>query len=347
MHTAQTKSSNYEDFKVRLEMLKTSIDPRYLIESLGFKILRETPKELRCNCLIHGGDNPTSFRFNKETLTWVCFSRRCHELNGGDILGLIQSVMKVDFMGAVRHLQTLVGNTATDTSYIEFKRKKERESFMRMIRKANQNICDFVNEDFVRDHIGMRTGYFRKEGYTNETLNYFEIGGGYKDSHGCQREIIPIRDEMGKLVAYSLRDISVIESEQKYILTPGFDKDKVLYNLYNVRKIDDDKPIIVVEGFKSVWRLYQYGVKKVVATMGSHITTGQIALLCSNAFNGVVVMFDNDLAGALGTVNACAALDGKMDVMPTFITEVDKDGKGLDPSDLTKEQIFRYLNSYI
>jgi DNA primase len=349
MHTPQTKSNNWEDFKARLEALKTSIDPRYLLESLGFKILRETPKELRCSCLIHGGDNPTSFRFNKETLTWVCFSRRCHELNGGDILGLIRSVLKVDFMGAVKHLQSLVGSLIDSTSYVEYKRKKEKEAFMRLVNKPKKTIDAFVNEKFLADHIGMRTNYFLKEGYSNEVLNFFEVAGGYVDSHGIVREIIPIRDELDNLVAYSLRDTSIIEGDNKYILTPGFDKDKVLYNLNNVRKhcMDDWRPIIIVEGFKSVWRLAQYGISKIVAVMGSHLTSGQISLLCAHGFRSAVIMFDNDLAGALGTIKACEALEGKMDVFPTYITETDMNGKGLDPSDLSYEQAHEYLKYYI
>jgi DNA primase len=349
MHTQQTKSANWEEFKARLDALKSAIDPRYLLESLGFKILRETPKELRCKCLIHGGDNPTSFRFNKETLTWVCFSRRCHELNGGDILGLIRSVLKVDFMGSVKYLQSLVGNLIDDTSYIEYKRKKEREAFMRLVSKPNKEISSFVNEKFLADHINIRSTFFLKEGYTNDTLNHFEIAGGYVDSRNAIREIIPIRDELDNLVAYSLRDISVVEGDNKYILTPGFDKDKVLYNLNNVRKycMDDSKPIIIVEGFKSVWRLAQYGISKVVAVMGSHLTSGQIVLLCAHGFPAAVIMFDNDLAGALGTPKACESLEGKMDVYPIYITETDKEGKGLDPSDLSYEQAHTYLKYYI
>jgi len=342
------KSNKHDEFRAKLDALKAAVDPRYLLESLGFKILRETPKELRSSCIVHGGDNPTSFRFNKETHTWVCFSRRCHELHGGDIFGLIRCILKVDFMGAVKYLQSLTGKLEDNVSYIEYKNRKEKELFMKLVNKPKKKITDFVNESFLAMHIPMRSDYFLKEGFTKEILDFFEIAGGYVDSHGIVREIIPIRDELNTLVAYSLRDTSNVDGENKYILTPDFDKDKVLYNLNNVRKyhLDNDKPLIIVEGFKSVWRLTQYGFGKVVATMGSHITHGQVSLLCAHDFKKILIMFDNDVAGVTGTIKACQTLEGKMDVVPIFITEVDSNGKGLDPADLTYSQIKKYLNFY-
>jgi hypothetical protein len=36
-----------------------------------------------------------------------------------------------------------------------------------------------------------------------------------------------------------------------------------------------------------------------------------------------------------------------MEIYPVFITETDKDGKGLDPSDLDEATIRKYLNSYL
>jgi DNA primase len=256
--------------------------------------------------------------------------------------------MKTDFKGAVDYLSTLTGDVGQNSAeYLEFKRRKERETFMRMNRKVNQILNSYVSEGYLNDHKSLRTGFFRRQGFDDQTLNYFEIAGGYKDGQGHEREIIPIRDEDRRLVAYSLRDINKNESDDKYILTPGFDKDKVLYNLYNVKKIDNGKPIIVVEGFKSVWRLHQYGIQKVVAVMGSKITMGQHKLLRSYALDGIVVMFDNDAAGVAGATQAHEELKHNMDVYPVFITETDDDGKGLDPSDIDKETVYGYLNSYI
>lgn len=330
-----------------LQYLKQAVDPRFLVEGLGFKIVRETKRELRGACAIHGGDNKTSFRFNKVTKTWVCFSHRCHEDAGHDVIGLIRAKTGKTFMEAVQYLRDLVGDVSSD-KVTEFKRRRERESFIDAYSGLQPCISDRVTETKLKIFREYRTDYFIDKGYTKETLDAFEIGGGYTDEHGHLREVIPIRSADGILLAYSLRDIrDHVSDEYKYIFTEGFNKDGVLYNLHRITDLLKDRPLILVEGYKSVWRLWQYGIKNVVAVMGSSITPGQEGLLYSYAMHGVVVMFDNDIPGVTGALKAHKDLSKKMNVDVVFITEVDEEGKGLDPSDLTYEQVHGYLKNYI
>ena len=347
IQTAQMQSHNkekeWEDFKNRLNYLKDAVDPRYLLESLGIQVQRETFKELRANCVVHAGDNPTSFRFNKERKTWVCFSHKCHEIYHNDIIGLIRAVNKMDFMQAVDWLSNLVGDFDTGAA-LNYKREREKQQFIESVDKEPYIHPD-VSDEKLSHYSWLRSQFFNGEGFSDETLDYFEIAGGYK-KEGLIRDIIPIRDDNGKLMAYSLRDIRRdVSYDMKYKITAGFDKDKVLYNLHRI--IPVEKPIIVVEGFKSVWRLYDYGIKNVVAVMGSRITQGQQRLLYSYATNGIVIFFDNDTAGAEGAITAYTDMHRKIDVFPVFITEVDEDGNGLDPADLDKETVYGYLKNYI
>ena len=97
-----------------------------------------------------------------------------------------------------------------------------------------------------------------------------------------------------------------------------------------------------MEGFKSVWRLYDYGIKNVVAVMGSKLTPGQAKLLFSNALHGVVIFFDGDVAGVEGAMKAYEDLRYKLDVWPVFIME-----EGKDPADLDKDKIHEYLDIYL
>jgi 5S rRNA maturation endonuclease (ribonuclease M5) len=352
MHT-KTKSyhkyrkDKWANFKEKLDYLKTAVDPYYLLTSLGVSVDKETPKEVRCECPIHGGDNKTAFRFNKETRTWVCFTKKCHEVFGNDIIGLIKALTGSEFMDAVDHLKHIVGEVDS-VDYIAAKRQKEMDAFMNSEGRSNAK-PESVNQDSLDIFKTLRSGFFVKQGFSLETLDYFEVAGGWQDKHGLIRDIIPIRNDVGNLVAYSLRDIreKVKSNDSKYILTPGFDKDNCLYNLDKAQKYVGELPLIVVEGFKSVWRLYEYGIKNVVATMGAGITEGQEALLCMYAFKGVVVMFDNDEAGVLAAVKALESLKGRLNsLLPVFIQEVDENGKGLDPADLTKEQVYEYLDTY-
>lgn len=333
------------DFKERLQVMKDSVDGRVLLESLGFKITRETTKELRGPCIIHGGDNTTAFRFNKEKKSWLCFSHKCHDSYGSDIISLIRAVLKCDFLKAVDYLRGMTGEVSNE-SYYRLKTKQERETFIRSYSEVKVKPT-MVNETTLKDFRSMRTNYFVNEGIKPETLEHFEVGGGYIDKEGIVREVIPIRDDYGELVAYSLRDIRKNAFyDNKYILTLGFEKDTVLYNMNKAKEYGDHLPIIVVEGFKSVWKLHQCGIKNVVAVMGSNITEGQGLLLCSYALKGIVVLFDNDEAGVEGTIMSYKSLNGKLSVIPIYITETDEFGKGLDPADLSCKQLYRYLDTY-
>jgi len=341
----QKEDDSWKNFKEQLDYLKYSVDAHYLLENLGVKAERETPKEIRSSCPIHAGDNRTAFRFNKQTHTWVCFTHKCHDTFGNDTIGLIRGLLGLDFMGAVAYLKQLVGDIS-GVDFIESKRKREINSFMQSYSSITMR-PDSVNEASLEKFKGYRSSFFNSDGFKNETLDYFEIAGGWKDKQDLIRDIIPIRAETGELLAYSLRDIRKdVEADDKYILTPGFDKQNCLYNLDKVVDMADKVPIIVVEGFKSVWRLYDYGIKNVVATMGSSITEGQQFLLYMYALKGVVVMFDNDIAGVSGITKALEDMSSKVDILPVFIQEVDENGNGLDPADLTKEQVHEYLDTY-
>ena len=88
------------DFRDRVDNVKQIIDPTFLLEQFGFEITRETSKEVRAVCKIHGGDNTTAFRLNKELKTWVCFTHKCHEQYGNDIFSLVMALNNCKFMDA-------------------------------------------------------------------------------------------------------------------------------------------------------------------------------------------------------------------------------------------------------
>lgn len=337
-----SNNNDKENFRFMMQRLKESVDPRYLLEQLGFEISRETGREIRGACRLHGGDNKTSFRFNKETRTWVCFSHRCHDIFGNDIIGLIKGCFGIEFIDAVNYLKSIAGDI-TSVDYLSYKRNKEKEEFMRSHKKTKVS-SEIVNEQCLRQFKNFRSKYFLSKGFSKKTLDFFEIGGGHTDGYGYIRDVIPIRDVEGNLTGYSLRDIREnVEDDFKYIHTPGFDKNKVIYNLHNAKNHLENKPLIVVEGFKSVWKLHEMGIYNVAAVMGAHITDGQKKLLFSySSKNGIVVFFDGDTPGIEGAISTVKELKGKIDVYPIFIIE-----EGKDPADLDEETLHGYLDGYI
>jgi len=336
-----TISSDKEELRYKLYLLKDAVDVDTLLRLLGFSISKSTSKEVRAPCKIHGGDNKTSFRMNKQTKNWICFSHGCHEEIGYDVISLVMHVLNLNFNDAVEYLENITGiNIHNDISYVEFKRAKDRQE---VIQHANKYELPpgHVTEEYLKDFKKFRSNYFEKEGFTKEILDKFEIGGGYVDKYGFQRDVIPIRNKDGKLVAYSCRDITgKADEDYKYLLTEGFEKDLVLYNLCEAKNyIGESKTIIVVEGFKSVWKLYMAGYKNAVACMGSTITHGQQNLLYSMAFT-VIVLFDGDEGGVKGTLRAIKDMSKKINLIALFLPY---DGK--DPSDCSIVELKNIIGS--
>ncbi len=335
-----------EEFNYRLDKLREAVDAEQLLRILGFTITRITEKEVRGPCAVHGGDNKTAFRMNRDTKRWVCFSHNCHEDIGFGVIDLIKHKLNMTFTEAVRYLESITGvNVHDDSSYIEYKRHKDRQEVIQQAdnRKIPPALTD---EMYLKSFRKFRSDYFNieKNGeFSSELLDFFEIGGGYVDKFGFQRDVIPIRDTYGRLLAYSARDITdKADEDYKYLLTEGFDKDKVLYNLFRAKGyMGASRTIIVVEGFKSVWNLHRAGYKNTVACMGSRITAGQQHLLYSTAFD-VIILFDGDKAGVEGTIRALDAMKDKIRVIPLFLPYT-----GKDPGDLTVEEICSIIGNII
>ena len=337
-----TKPYNKEEAADNLKLLKLSVDPNYLVSSLGFTISKESAGELRAPCIIHGGDNKSGFRFNKEKRSWTCFTKGCQEEYGTDIISLIKAALKIDFKEALRFLENLVGDVSSYKKQLsENEFKKDRDKFVREYRGVTLESC--VSENNLKKYKNFRSDRFIKDGFSSDILDVFEIGGGYVDKFKLIRDIIPIRDDQGVLVAYSLRDIrdNPPDDDYKYILTKGFDKNHALYNLHNVIPFVNTFPIIVVEGFKSVWKLYEQGIYNVVAIMGKTLLPGQAQLLKAYASKGVVLVLDSDEWGKLGMEKAVKAYPD-LNIKTIVIEKEDS-----DPSCLTVDENYRYLNEYI
>lgn len=336
----QNQQSSKEELRHKLDRLKEAIDAERLLEILGFTISRSTSSEVRGACKVHGGDNKTSFRMNKQTKNWICFSHNCHESIGYDVISLVRHVKQLSFTDAVKYLESITGiNVQDEEAYIKYKREKDRREFISRMLDNRQVPSALLSEEYLKSFKKFRSKFFEQPengGFPKEVLDYFEIGGGYIDKYGFQRDVIPIRDRDGVLRAYSCRDTTgKADEDYKYLLTKGFDKDKVLYNLFNAK--DVSKTIIVVEGFKSVWKLRIAGYNNAVACMGSRITTGQQNLLYSCAHK-VVLLLDGDEAGMIGTIKAVEDMKGKIDVKPIFFPHEDR-----DPADVSIDELKQIL----
>lgn len=87
-----------------IQTIKSRLPLRDLLPEFGFPPPR-SPRRYRSRCLLHQGDNPTSFSGDLAHDRWYCFSRS----HGGDQFNLIQEARQCSFREAVEWAAVRVG----------------------------------------------------------------------------------------------------------------------------------------------------------------------------------------------------------------------------------------------
>jgi DNA primase len=144
--------------------------------------------------------------------------------------------------------------------------------------------------------------FLQSRGLTPLVIEHFELGFFPLQAKGMMRGriVIPIHNERGQLIAYCGRwasDDPLPEGAGKYLLPKGFNKSAALYNLHHVL---GKKHLIVVEGYFSVFRLFELGVPT-VALMGRSISDEQISLLRDAGVKYLTILLDGDEPGRSGS----------------------------------------------
>ena len=125
--------------------------------------------------------------------------------------------------------------------------------------------------------------------------------------------MFPIFDYRGNVIGFGGRVLD--DSLPKYLNSPDtliFNKRQNLYGLNFARKEIKDRSVILVEGYMDLISLYQYGIKNVVATLGTALTDGQGSLIKRYA-DTVIISYDSDEAGIKATLRAIEILN-KLDI---------------------------------
>ncbi|MDQ3754580.1 MAG: DNA primase [Acidobacteriota bacterium] len=134
-----------------------------------------------------------------------------------------------------------------------------------------------------------------------------DAGGFYDRFRG--RVMFPVLDAQGRPVAFGGR---VMETgEPKYLNSPEtacYTKGRHLYGLHQTREeIRKKKFAILVEGYLDLIVPYQFGVRNMVASLGTALTPEQAKLLGRFA-RRVVVNYDGDKAGVKAAQRAIETL---------------------------------------
>jgi len=334
---------------ISIEKLKTLVDYDLLLTALGFNIYYSNNDEIRAACAIHGGDNKTAFCLRKSSGRFYCFTKKCEFDDGGeinnDVVSLVMRVNKCSFVEAANFIAGLLGVSVDFNQQDNVQECKKvsddrhKDKFIKAM--LGYNRLPEIDDSILKESISKGAQFFTSLGFSSDIIGTFELGT-MTDDAGVERGLIPIRDEHSRLVGLSGRRVEGNE-EPRYKIIKDFKKSKVLYNLYNALKVKDAyrSKIIIVEGFKAAWYVYECGFKNVCAVMGAKISPDQINLLVKYNFSQCFLMLDGDDAGKTGMDRSLSMMKNKINITPIFLPD-DK-----SPDDINKSDLSDLLGTFI
>ncbi len=283
--------------------------------------------ELRIRCPFHEDKTP-SLSLNVDTGRFHCFG--CNA-KGGDILDFVvtkEAIVARDRTQNRRRAGLLIQGWFQGESKPpappETAAAADTVAADLDVEPANEETGEGANPPlkFTFKNLDNRHPYLTQErGLREATIDAF--GLGYHPGKGIMhdRVVIPIHNEHGELVAYAGRSIGEPPAgEGKYKFPPNFRKSLVLFNLHRARE-HASEGLIVVEGFFTLFDLWQRGRKNVVALMGSAMSEEQERLIVETAGpkGRVLLALDDDEAGRKGSADALKRLVSKVFVREAWL----------------------------
>jgi DNA primase len=298
--------------------------------------LKKTGANWVGRCPFHKETKP-SFSVNPSKEIFYCFG--CQK--GGSVFNFLMEIERVAFPEAIKMVAEKSGvplPKMVDDGRFEA-RKRESDDIIQL----NQWALSWWQEQLESKSAGAVREYLVGRGITPETRQTFRLGfapdswealsthlrqkgaaqeqiersglvvkkdegGSYDRFRG--RLMFPVVDAQGRPVAFGGRTLDP-EGEPKYLNspeTPVYTKGRHLFGLNLTRdEIRKQGFAILVEGYLDLIVPYQFGVRNVVASLGTALTPEQVKLIGRFA-RKVVVNYDGDRAGVQAAKRAIETL---------------------------------------
>jgi DNA primase len=272
---------------------------------------KRTGDSLNGPCPIHKGSNPTQFRVSTTKNIWNCFSDCEH---GGNTLDFICKMEKCSVhAAALKAIEWFNLDSEAMAAGEDKAEPAERKASApaakptarpaAVPKAAPESNVPNPPLKFRLDKLERTHPYLLEQRkLTPETIVDFGIGYCAKGMM-ADRIAIPIHNAKGEVVAYAGRFVGEPpEGTPKYKLPPGFRKSQELFNCDRAFNEPIDKPLLIVEGFFDAMKIHDHGYRKVVALMGSTLSSAQEELIRQHTTSQshVIVMLDENEAGKAG-----------------------------------------------
>ena len=275
-----------------------------------------------------------SFTVNDEKGFYHCFSSAEH----GNIFDFLMKTKNYRFGEAVRALASEAGMKPFRFT----KQDEEREKRWRVYKMILEKYTNFCHKELTSEKNVQILEYLKERKITKEEINFFKIGYAppkndffnellkefdenqinssgiyYTDEKKKEnvdrfrgRIIFPVKNINGFVFALGGRAVSK-KAFAKYINSPEtefYKKGNNLYNMDSAREFrNKNEEVFVVEGYMDVINLHKFGIKNVVANLGTAMTERQLDLIWK-FFKNPIICLDGDISGRKAALRAAEKL---------------------------------------
>jgi len=348
-------------YRIPRELLHEIRTRTSLVEVIGrYVSLQKRGRSYLGLCPFHGEKSP-SFHVDESKQMFYCFG--CQ--TGGDIFKFLTLIENESFAVVVKELADKCGVQLPEREITPEEKRvlDEREVLYQLYEVA----ASFYERGLMSSTATRAQEYVRGRQLPPETIQAFRLGyapegwhnlfdhlnrhrhplrlaekaglitpgqsGAYYDRFR-DRIIFPIRNVSGKVIAFGGRVLD--GGEPKYLNSPEnplFNKSQALYGIDLARRaIGQEDCVVVVEGYFDTLALAAAGIHNVVASCGTSLTRGHLAIL-KRYTRKVVLVYDGDKAGQ-SAAERSLPLFLEEELWPLFIPLP----HGKDPDDVIKAE---------
>lgn len=314
-------------------------------------------------CPFHNERTP-SFSVSPKRNFCYCFSCK----KGGSPVNFIMEKEGLNYRDALLQLAKKYGIKVEERELTDEERAKQSQREAMLV--ANEWAMLEMSKNLVSTEEGRSIGlsYLYSRGVTDEAIRRFHLGYALETPPGALieaarrkgisidvlrelglvgvsqsgrpydrfrgRVIFPVFNPSGKVVAFGGRDLK--GGPAKYVNSPESDlykKSNELYGIYQAKsEIVKHDRCYLVEGYLDVIGMSMAGVENVVASSGTALTDGQIAMI-HRFTNKITLIYDGDRAGIKAALRGMdMLLSHKMEVSLVLLPD------GHDPDSFSKSR---------
>ncbi|MGL4183719.1 MAG: DNA primase [Metamycoplasmataceae bacterium] len=316
--------------------LQEAIENVDIVEVISdFSTIVSSGNSLKIICKVHNDSNP-SVSISREKRIFKCFS--CGV--GGNVITYLKEFEKMKMPEIIDYLNRKY-NFEIDNFYEKINEKKYTDEQEKMI-EVFKDVVSFFSYSILKEERNKNSelnNFLLKRKLNKELLKTFNIGyAPINDKNSknylsfllekghdlatimncflvdekenvifSNRIIFPIKNDFGDIVGLSGRKLDDNQPGPKYINSKEslvFKKNEIFYN-FNYIKEQEEKEVIICEGYMDVIALWKINIKNAIAIMGTNLTINHIKKLLNKK---IIIFLDGDPAGQQAALKICTEL---------------------------------------